>query len=162
MWPQVIRCFNCGHNNPLDSFFCEMCGSPLRRQQPPQSIPPPQVPIPSQSISPQQEPAHLPPPEVKEVRFSLVGKTGRIDVVGQQRVFGRADFINMLSPEDARYVSRQHFQIKYDNGKYYIQDLGSKNGTKLNGIDIRGKGWVELNNGDTIGIADVLEMRFQA
>lgn len=153
MWSHIVRCQNCGHNNPPDSFFCEMCGSPLRVVSTSQQIQPVQVPN-----------VVVPPPlEVKpvQVRYSLVGKANKIDVFEDNRVFGRSDFINMLSSEDARYISRQHFQIKYENGKYYIRDLGSKNGTKLNGNDITGKGWIEIKNGDMIRLADVLDLQFQ-
>ena len=34
------------------------------------------------------------------------------------------------------YVSRHHAQITFEAGKYYVEDLGSKNGTKLNGSQI--------------------------
>lgn len=45
------------------------------------------------------------------------------------------------------YVSRRHAKISYRNGAWFIEDLGSRNGTFVNGEDIRGKGPVELKTG---------------
>lgn len=50
------------------------------------------------------------------------------------------------------YVSRFHAKILYRDGKWFIEDLGSKNGTYINGEDIRGKGAVELKEGIEIVI----------
>jgi pSer/pThr/pTyr-binding forkhead associated (FHA) protein len=81
---------------------------------------------------------------------------------GSSREFGRADLLSLLKPEDAKFVSRRHFAIKLERNKFYIKDLGSRNGTKVNGNDIRGKDWVELFPESKINIADVLEMTFTA
>lgn len=35
-----------------------------------------------------------------------------------------------------RTVSRQHALVQYINGSFYLEDLGSKNGTRLNGKKI--------------------------
>lgn len=51
------------------------------------------------------------------------------------------------------YVSKQHFQIIKDEGKYYLDDLNSANGTSLNGgkvLDV-----VKLKNGDIIKIGQI-------
>ncbi|WP_225876078.1 FHA domain-containing protein [Infirmifilum lucidum] len=78
------------------------------------------------------------------------------------RVYGREDFRGLVTGETLNVISRRHFEIGYDytQGSFYIMDLGSKNGTYLNGEDIRGKGRVSLKNGDTISVAGVLNLRF--
>ena len=59
------------------------------------------------------------------------------------------------------YVSRQHAQILLDNGNYRISDLGSKNGTYVNGVRLTSEARV-LNSGDRIELGeDQVVLRFQ-
>lgn len=53
-------------------------------------------------------------------------------------------------------VSRQHANIIYVDGKFYIQDLQSKNGTRLNGTKVLERS--ELKSGDeiTIGLTQMI------
>lgn len=50
------------------------------------------------------------------------------------------------------YVSRVHAKIFYKNGRWYVEDIGSKNGTYINGEDIRGRGAIELSEGTEVVI----------
>ena len=50
-------------------------------------------------------------------------------------------------------VSREHFKLIPDGAQWYIEDLGSKNGTKLNGGKIRVR--EEIDEGDMIEFASV-------
>jgi len=50
-------------------------------------------------------------------------------------------------------VSREHFRLIPENDQWYIEDLGSKNGTKLNGSKIRVREAVD--EGDMIEFASV-------
>ncbi len=52
---------------------------------------------------------------------------------------------------DDRQVSRIHARIAWRDDHYEIEDLGSKNGTHLNGRDVAGRH--ELRDGDEIQIA---------
>jgi serine/threonine protein kinase len=85
-----------------------------------------------------------------------------ISITRLPREFGRADFVNVTPREMIKAISRRHFMIGYDysQGTFYIQDLGSTNGTYVNGVDIRGKGLVPLKNGDRINVAGVLDLTF--
>ena len=51
------------------------------------------------------------------------------------------------------YVSRQHAQILLDHGDYRISDLGSKNGTYVNGVRLTSEARV-LNSGDRIELGE--------
>jgi pSer/pThr/pTyr-binding forkhead associated (FHA) protein len=55
-------------------------------------------------------------------------------------------------------LSRRHARIFSEYGAVYIADLGSKNGTSVNGIDIRQK-TARLRNGDEICFAGTLSYR---
>lgn len=47
-------------------------------------------------------------------------------------------------------VSRYHARIVLTDGKFYLEDLGSTYGTKVNGKEVKIR---QLTNGDTIDIA---------
>ncbi len=64
---------------------------------------------------------------------------------------------NDLIVEDAR-VSRQHSQIRLKSRRYFLGDLGSTNGTYLNGAQVTTD--QVLHDGDTVSFGG-LEMRFQ-
>ncbi len=57
-----------------------------------------------------------------------------------------------LSP-DLR-VSRPHARISAADGFYWIEDLGSANGTEVDGTSIKGRGKVQFEPGQTIRISD--------
>lgn len=63
---------------------------------------------------------------------------------------------DIVLPE--RQVSRQHVEIFVDQGRYFIRDLGSKNGTYVNGHPVSGS--VELHDSDTIQVALCERIRF--
>ncbi len=51
------------------------------------------------------------------------------------------------------FVSAEHFQVWYDEGEWYIGDMGSKNGTYLNGSKL--KKVRKLEEGDKISFGDI-------
>lgn len=55
-----------------------------------------------------------------------------------------------LSPDTT--VSRVHAQIWLENGQCWVEDLGSRYGTSVNGSQITGR--LELNQGDEIRIGE--------
>lgn len=71
-------------------------------------------------------------------------------------VIGRGSSCELTLPE--RQVSRQHVRIINENGRYILYDLGSKNGTHINGEQISGS--VELHDGDELQIALAVRMVF--
>ncbi len=62
---------------------------------------------------------------------------------------------------DERQVSRQHAEIAYTPQSYTIRDLGSKNGTFVNGQPVSQKAQ-PIRNGDEIGIALCAKLVFVA
>lgn len=87
-------------------------------------------------------------------RYTYNHKTREKNITTEALVFGRPgkphDFD--LSPDDK--VSRSHARLSYQNGVYWIEDLGSKHGTWVNGKQITKKTRVtpsaRLQVGDTV------------
>jgi hypothetical protein len=77
------------------------------------------------------------------------------------RPIGRADFQGLIPSSELRYISSQHFWIRTDKGKYFIEDYQSTNGTRLNRVDIKGTGLHSIKNGDKIDIAGILVVNFK-
>jgi phosphoserine phosphatase RsbU/P len=57
-----------------------------------------------------------------------------------------------LSPD--LYVSRKHARLTERHGAVWIEDLGSKLGTMVNGTEIKGRGEWRLHSGDLIEIGE--------
>lgn len=69
---------------------------------------------------------------------------------------GRGVECDIVLPE--RQVSRQHAEIYLEGGRYFLRDLGSKNGTYLNGQIVSDP--IELDDSDVIQIALCERARF--
>ena len=60
-----------------------------------------------------------------------------------------------IVPEGCRAVSREHAMISCENGRYRLTDLGSTNGSYLNGIRIFSGIPVLISPGDEIILGDL-------
>ncbi|MDK2372087.1 MAG: FHA domain-containing protein [Candidatus Korarchaeota archaeon] len=102
-----------------------------------------------------------PTPRSREVRAQLVGPNGFIARLGPGiRTFGRRDFAGFVPEEDLDYISRRHFEIRGTQQGYFIRDLGSLNGTWVNGRRLTRGESVRLVNGAVIDVAEVVRLRF--
>ena len=61
---------------------------------------------------------------------------------------------------DSPGVSRKHARLTYQENQYLVEDLGSSNGTFVNGERIS-RPW-PLKNGDMIGIGRTVQLEYQA
>ncbi len=97
----------------------------------------------------------------KPVLIILEGEqTGQRWIIeGDEFVIGRGSTCQMVLPE--RQVSREHLRIYRDGDHYYLKDLDSKNGTWLNGEQIKGPA-VLLHDSDEISIALAVRMMYVA
>lgn len=84
----------------------------------------------------------------------LAGHRWTIDT--DEFIIGRGGDCQIVLPE--RQVSRHHVKITYENGRYILHDLGSKNGTHLNGKVFEGS--TQLQDGDEISIALAVKLVF--
>lgn len=85
----------------------------------------------------------------------LTGQRWTVD--SDEFVVGRGPDTDIILPE--RQVSRQHLKILFRDGRYFLQDLGSKNGTHLNGLQIQ-NATVPIQDGDEIQIALCVKLLF--
>ena len=120
------------------------------------------APLPPPVISPAPEPitiAEAPAPVAPRLNLgALVASDGTRHPVGQQPVtLGRATE-SSVSVADGQ-ASRRHAEIRYENGRHLINDLGSTNGTIVNGRVIQGA--QALAHGDVITIG-TSEFRYEA
>jgi DNA-binding winged helix-turn-helix (wHTH) protein len=97
----------------------------------------------------------------KPVLIILEGEqTGqRWAIDGDEFVIGRGASCSLVLPE--RQVSREHIRIYSEDDTYFLQDLNSKNGTWVNGEQVKG-GTVNLRDGDEISIALAVRMTYVA
>jgi hypothetical protein len=85
----------------------------------------------------------------------------RIPLPSNGGTMGRNEFRSCVMPDKANQISREHIRIFRENDDYYLEDVDSMNGTRLNGYRITGKGRQSLKDGDEIELAGILTMTFK-
>jgi len=155
--PVSIKCPKCGEPTTSTTAFCGSCGYGL---QPDMTIvqvqqnPLPQTPTKSSSIpnvptrQQSQNPIllHLQTQQEIELRSE-----SSIIYIGKPNDRIPPD-IDMSSFPDSDIVSRVHAAIHIVEDKYYIEDLGSSNGTYLNQTLLKAKTRHLLKSGDRISL----------
>lgn len=140
----VVKCPSCQHENPADARFCENCGAAL--------APPPPV------------------PEGAPVAVLVLegGLELPLDFSRGEVLVGRADPVSRVFPDvdltphggyDAG-VSRRHCRLFRQGEQFFVEDLGSTNGTKLNGQAIPPNQPRPLKDGDTLELG-LLRLTFK-
>lgn len=76
---------------------------------------------------------------------------------GDQLIVGR-DAVNAVSINDAE-VSRKHARLTFQGGKYVIEDLGSTNGTFVNGVRITTS--TVLKSGDIVSLGEQIVLMYE-
>lgn len=160
-----MKCPYCKETIDDDSWFCDQCGNELkfcpdcRKPKRGTSCPacgadlvnakvfftkPKPSPTPSQPKEPKQaQPKAQGPSLLEGDGFKLYLKEG---------LFGRTTGIY---PEFSGqiYISGRHGELRCQNGQWQIRDLGSRNGTFLNGRKLEVNSWTDLHVGDLLKIA---------
>ncbi|MDO9299763.1 MAG: FHA domain-containing protein, partial [Anaerolineales bacterium] len=77
---------------------------------------------------------------------------------GDQLVIGR-DSSNGVAINDAE-ISRKHSRLIFQGGKYVLEDLGSTNGTFVNGQRLAGQ--VVLKPGDVVSLGEQIVLMYDA
>jgi len=156
----MIVCPNCQHNNLDGTVFCTECGTQLSE------IPS----IVTQNISADSQP--LPPLDRKKAAAysndldtwaSLhLLDSGQILPLGDRTEFtlGRVSDAQPIMPDIdltpyqayANGVSRLHAVLKREGQRVFVMDLGSSNGTYLNGKRLQPNVDQTLNHGDMLAL----------
>ena len=92
----------------------------------------------------------------RAVCFMKDGEAVYLPKAGEQMTLGRD--AKCTVPFQDNEVSRQHARIAEKDGKYYLQDSNSTNGTYLNGQRLEPGQWVEYKPGDSLGLGNKIEL----
>ena len=89
----------------------------------------------------------------------IMNKESGREIVLRQKgiILGRQspDENGTICPKNHKSVGRQHCEILYQKGNYYLKDLGSINGTWLNGMKLKNNKIERLKDGMDLRIANL-------
>jgi serine/threonine protein kinase len=131
-----VACARCGRVNKQGARFCAGCGAPLK-----------EPPVPRLLV---QSPYRAWELKIERQPFRI----GRRDP--RQSHYPELD----LAEHDRGIASRHHATIQRDGDYYTVTDLGSTNGTLLNGVLLAARVPQRLRQGDRIKVGEV-EMEFR-
>ncbi|MHB9025738.1 MAG: FHA domain-containing protein [Armatimonadota bacterium] len=140
-------CPRCGAQNPNDHRFCKDCGTPLEINDAGK--------LDDDTIIIQllEDRSKATTPAERVARLWLLDLTGEhvervYELSDEQVIVGRRADCAVCLPGNT--ISRRHAQIRHADGQYLLADLGSTNGTMLNGEALVGE--ERLRDRDEIGV----------
>jgi len=162
----MILCPNCHHQEFSGALFCSECGARLVVTEAPTTH---HIERNQTGLIMTQGPAPVPPPvpaassETTDATVSLhliesgmiLHLTGQNEFTMGRVAEGQPILPDVdLSPYEAyaQGVSRLHAALKLNNQRVFITDLGSSNGTRVNGQKIMPNVDYPLNHGDVIAL----------
>jgi len=133
--PVALTCFRCGAQNPSTRLYCTTCGDDLSNRRA----------VADRFLGPNGRPVLA---RLSVQSGPMGGRSYRFhqDMTTIGRTNGN-DFVI-----SGRTVSRRHARLWFDNGRWYLEDLQSANGTLVNNIRIQQP--IVLNDGDVISFGD--------
>ncbi len=131
-------CPHCGAYVRAGSRFCGTCG---------RAIPAPTV-MPTAAAPP----AYAGPSMMSSGAYLLAADGRRYHLSGQVTRIGRGSQCAVQIPDDS--VSGVHAEIEARRDGYLLRDLGSRNGTFVNNIQVRGQ--TPLNSGDQVVLGNAV------
>jgi pSer/pThr/pTyr-binding forkhead associated (FHA) protein len=161
-------CNNCQSKQFDGTIFCSECGAslvPTRRHETTMSLGQRQPTGDLGDPDPMFVPAPEPTPAVPSVTLVIMNSGRRIKLdVSDDLLIGRKDNARGIFPDvdlglDGGYdagVSRRHAILSHQDGVFRIEDLGSANGTFVNGRRLAAQGTTQLANGDELKCGTLL------
>jgi len=150
LWPNVVSqplvagnqqqvvtlpCFRCGEANPSTRLFCTTCGYELADK----------FAVADRYMGPNGRPLLA---RLTMQNGAMGGRSYRFHQI--VTTIGRTNGNDLII--SGRTVSRRHARLWFDNGRWYLEDLQSANGTLINGVRISQP--QALNDGDIINFGD--------
>lgn len=89
-----------------------------------------------------------------QARFTRDGSGVEYRLVAAHTLFGRTDSCQVRLADST--VSAQHLEVSHKGERWYAEDLGSKNGTRLNGTPINPWSPAPLADGDVLKLGNCL------
>lgn len=83
------------------------------------------------------------------LRYSMDGKERKVEINERELVIGRSPDCGLILTQPG--ISRHHARIIHENGQHVIEDMHSKNGTRVNNIYINK---TKLSPGDAVLVAE--------
>ena len=144
-----VFCNNCGHKNPIGANFCSACGTPLERStDDPTTV---TLPVVSSGEAGDDEVAFdlddIPADGGLLVVVRGPNAGARLALVKDVTTAGRHPEADLFL--DDVTVSRRHAEFARGEGAFHVRDVGSLNGTYLNGERVDD---APLGNGDEVQI----------
>lgn len=102
---------------------------------------------------------------LRQVALFLPGGREPIVIEGQDNiVIGRKDELRHINPDvdlTEQYakklgVSRIHAELVFVNFRYYVRDMGSMNGTWLNGKRLEAEDLIPVSSGDALRLGSLM------
>ena len=94
----------------------------------------------------------------------ILPNDNNIIVKDAEKIMGREDFLGVIPSDELYFIGRDHFKITKKDCCYlccfFLQDLKTKNGTTLNGEELKGSKKYRLNDGDEIVVAKSLHIKY--
>lgn len=157
----MITCPACRHPELEGELFCSACGARLWASsvEPGPKLPGADAPTPGPS-----SPSPAPPPGPVAVALEADGRVLRLEgrslyVLGRRGAAHEVPDVdlNPLGGGD-RGVSRRHAVLRVERQQILLADLGSANGTWLNGTRLSPKVPIQVKDGDAVRLGQ-LEIR---
>ncbi|MEO7021345.1 MAG: protein kinase [Ktedonobacteraceae bacterium] len=133
----TVSCFRCQAQNPSDRLFCTSCGYELADRK--AAV--------DRIMGPNGRPILA--------RFLLQNgyMAGRVFRFHQGlTTIGRTNGNDLII--NGKTVSRRHALLRFDNGRWYLADMESANGTFVNSMRLQPNQPVALNDGDVLNFGD--------